>query len=260
MNVECPWRSTRCLTTDFVTPNDVGVKEQTDAIRKFVSNDDDFIRVVCAFVRDEFKYPLDNGGNPSAGLLFKRYDKGCCGRYFFSKTMDYAWGYPNETLALKLGICIDTACLTTSLLKSGGIDAKVVLGSVVNNEDNSVAGYHAWTKFLFKGIPSIDETTIHSDAETIIAQGSVYNRTSDWSKNTGIHYENHASFDDLDYYVEGLLGVEMACLMGMSPSMVECYGAQEAISMMADRRKKIAKEWRKADIIKHRILSEAWGA
>ena len=257
---EVPWRPSRWLTTEFVRPSNVAVAEQAAALRKLAATDDDYIRMCANYVRDHFIYPLQKDGDPSAGLVFKRYDKAnICKTYFYNQVMPYAWGFPQETMKLGLGICIDTALLMTSLLIAGGIAAKCALGAIVNAKDDSVAGYHAWSKFIFKGDPSIDETTIHSKVETITRIAGVYNKYSDWATTNGIYYRQEAEFDDKVYDSTGGLGQDMVCLMGLTPQRVECYGLVDTLQRMDERRKSMAKEWRKAEIIKHNILSHAYG-
>lgn len=257
---EVPWRPARWSVTEFVRPFNCAVLEQATALRKLVTTDDEFIRVCANYVRDNFTYPLEKNGDPSAGLVFKRYDKGgCYKKYFYNQEMDYAWGFPQETMKLKLGICIDTALLMTSLLISGGIPAKVALGAVINNEDGSVAGYHAWSTFMFHGEKCASETTIHSKVETINRITSLYYATSDWSKGNGIHYQQDAEFDNKVYDATTDLGKDMVALMGLPAQRVECYGIQDTLEYREKKRKSMVKEWRKSEIIKQRILSQAYG-
>jgi hypothetical protein len=257
---ECPWRPARWLTTEFVRPFTAVVIEQSTILRKLVTTDDEYIRVCATYVRDNFTYPLEKNGDPSAGLLFKRYDKGgCYKKYFYTKEMDYAWSFPQEVILTNLGICIDTALLMTSLLISGGIPAKVALGAVINNKDGSVAGYHAWSTFMYQGEKCADETTIHSKVETINRITSLYYDTSDWSKDNGIHYRQDADFDNKVYDATTELGKDMVCLMGLPAQRVECYGIQDTLEYREKKRRNMAKEWRKTEIIKQHILSQAYG-
>lgn len=260
----CPWRPARCLVTDFITPNNVAVKEQSDKIKKLCKTDDDYIAACAKFVGDEFEYPLDYMGNPSAGMSFKMYDKGRWWKYFFSKTMDYTWKYPNEVLVSKLGICEGTANLYTSLLLAGGVPAKTALGAVVNVKDDSVAGYHAWTEMVYKGNRSTNETTIHPYADTIKKAASTYNSESDWATSNGIYYRLESLMNDTGYEAEGDLGKEMVSLMGMSAQKydrlyLECFGIGDVLDKIKNKRRLIAKEWAKSENIKQHILKLAYG-
>jgi len=259
MNIpECPWRPARWLTTEFVRPFNCAIQEQAIALRKMVTADNEYIKVCANFVRDSFVYPLDYLKAPSAGLVFRRYDKGRCWKYFYNQTLDYAWGFPNETLKIKRGICIDTALLMTSLLIAGGIPAKCAIGAVVNAKTNEVVGYHAWSTFAYKGEQSVDETTIHFEAETITRQASVYNVASDWANTNGIFYRQEAEFDNVDYTATGILGSEMVCLMGLPAQRVQCFGLNDTLERMYLKRKAMAREWRKSETIKHQLLSLAY--
>ena len=258
--IECPWRPARWGTIEFVRPYTPAILEQAIALRKLVVTDDEYIKLCANFVRDNFVYPLEKNGDPSAGLLFKRYDKGwLVKRYFYNQEMDYAWGFPQETLKLGKGICIDTALLMTSLLIAGGVSAKCCLGAVVNSKDDSIAGYHAWTKFMYRGELCVCETTIHTKAETITRIASVYYKTSDWANTNGIYYQQEAEFDNKDYTATGELGKDMVCLMGLTPQRVECYGLVDTLERVDKKRRSMAREWRKAEMLKHNILANAYG-
>jgi hypothetical protein len=263
-----PWRPAQWLTTDFIQPDNIAVKEQAAVLKRLCRTDDEFVEACAVFVRDGFVYPNKKNGEPSAGLIFKRYDKGnIIKSYCYNQTMDYAWGFPNETLKLKRGICIDTALLMTSLLLAGGVPSKCALGAVVNAKTGEVAGYHAWSTFIYKDEPSADETTIHFEADTITRLTSVYDPNSDWASTNGIWYRQEAEFDDKLYGATGKLGVEMVSLMGVAPVRtlsivgdIKTYGLQDALERLEAKRKFMAREWSKADTLKQNILNKAYGA
>jgi len=257
---ECPWRPARWLVTDFITPDNPAIKEQAEQLRKLSQSDDDYIKLCAVFIRDNFVYPLDRAGNPSAGLLWRRYDKGTCiPKYFYNQTLDYAWGFPCETIKIKKGICIDTALLMTSLLIAGGVPSRCALGAVMNRETDTVAGYHAWSTFMYKGEKCADETTIHFQTETITRINSLYNKFSDWVMTNGIYYRQDADFDKGLYEATTDTGEVVVSLMGLPPAQVECYGLQETLEMLGKRHKAMVKEWRRAEMTKHKILSLAYG-
>jgi hypothetical protein len=112
---------------------------------------------------------------------------------------------------------------------------------------------------MYQGERCANETTIHTKAETINRITSLYNRTSDWANSTGIYYKEEAQFDQNGYEGTGALGGDMVCLMGLTPQRVECFGLQDALTRMDVKRKSMAKEWRKSEAIKEKILSEAYG-
>jgi hypothetical protein len=257
---EVPWRPARWLTTNFVQPDNPAVKEEAAKLKSISQTDDEYVLACAEFIRDSFIYPLDYLKEPSAGMVLRRYDKGRWWKYYFNKTMDYSWGFPCETLVIGKGICIDTALLMTSLLMAGGIYAKTALGAVVNSKTDEVAGYHAWTEMIYKGVGSTCETTIHSkDTDTILQIASTYNRNSDWATSNGIYYKLEARFDDKLYEPAGLLGTEMVSLMGMTPQRVECFGMVDTLARLYEKRKALSREWRKSAIITYKILSQAYG-
>jgi hypothetical protein len=165
-----------------------------------------------------------------------------------------------ETINPKMmkGICIDTALLMTSLLIAGGVPSKCAIGEVVRTQDGIIAGYHAWSTFIFKGVDSVCETTIHFNAETINSKDSVYNKCSDWARNNGIYYREQANFDNVDYIKSGDLGQEMVQLMGLPSIRVECYGLQDTLERMEKKKASMVKEWRQEEAFKHKILSQAY--
>jgi hypothetical protein len=260
-----PWRPAAYQTIDFIQSNNIAIKDQASILKALAHSEDDYIRVVSNYIRDDFVYPLQKDKDPSAGLCFLRYDDGCfIKKYYCKKEMEYAWGFPNETIVIKKGICIDTALLMTSLLLAGGIPAMCCLGAIVNVKDDSVAGYHAWSEFMYLGDLCADETTIHFPAETIIRIGGAYYKNSDWAKTNGIYYRKESMFNNTDEQTAGPLGCNMVALMGLPPQRVDetrvkCFGIQDTLDRMEKKGKAIAKEWRKSETIKHQILSHAFG-
>lgn len=113
------------------------------------------VKPVIDFNYNSIRYPLDFFGNPlTAGRL--SYAKSLL-FWLFNKTQGYIWQYPNMVLLSKLGVCIDTANLVTSLLRVLGLDAYTTLGEVRLSQNNELLGYHAWTLLG----DNIIETTIH---------------------------------------------------------------------------------------------------
>ena len=263
---ECTWRPGRYLVTDFIMPDNIAVKEQADVMRKLAGNDDDYIKIVAAFIRDpkNFIYPLQKDGDPSSGLKFERYDNGCAinKRYSYKQEMDYSWGFPPETLIIHKGICIDTALLMTSLLIAGGISAKNCIGAVCDIKTGQDVGYHSWSQFMYRGEMCGGETTIHFDAETIIRVSGLYYPNSDWALSNGIYYRREAEWDKTGYDAIGKLGECGVAFMGMSPRIlqnnVRCFGLQAALNRMERKQKDIA-AWRESEAHKTKILSDVFG-
>jgi len=113
------------------------------------------LKNVIDFNYNSIRYPLDFFGNPlTAGRL--SYAKYLLS-WLFNKTQGYIWQYPNMVLLSKLGVCIDTSNLMTSLLRVLGLDAYTALGEVRLSQSNELLGYHAWTLLG----DNIIETTIH---------------------------------------------------------------------------------------------------
>ncbi len=158
--------------------------------------------------------------------------------------------------------CIDTSLLMTSLLIAGDVPAVCALGEVVRASDNSVTGYHAWPEFDYKGKPQAGETTVHFEADTIIGQNSLYEPDSDWAKNNDLFYRKQSGIGNGFYEATGNLSSEMVKLMGLPPlpaEMVQSYGLQETLEHMEKKRKALAREWRKSEVLKTKILFLAFG-
>lgn len=156
---ETPWRfGERYLVIDFITPNNISI---VDAVKALVNEPlDVFIENVAKWIRDEFIYPFDSQGNPSAQGQLLRNKTGFTS-YLFKKCVDYMWSLPNETVLMEAGICIDTSNLVESVLRNKLVDAWCVLGSVKNSITNEILGYHAWIEVPYRGILHVLETTIH---------------------------------------------------------------------------------------------------
>ncbi len=255
----CPFRPTQQLVTEFITPNNYAVKTIADKLRALFPKDDDFILAVATYIRDDFIYPNDLKGRPASALLFCAHDITCY-KWLLRKRMDYAWFYPNETIAAKGGICIDTALLFVSILIAGGIHAKVALGAIVEVPSGNVVGYHAWgDDFIYKGRPSIGEMTIHFKAMTIVDQASVYNPDSDWAKSNLTAYSREANMDNIGYTGFGSLGLSGVQFMGLPASRVKYYGLNTTLEVMERKQRAIMKEWRQCEALTHSILSKAYG-
>ena len=228
------------LITDFVNPN-ISVN--------FSSAGDKLVEEVAAFIRDQFRYPLV-GGNPSADGQFRRFHKNLC-RYHFSQYAYYMWSFPQETLLIGKGICIDTANLATSLLVSK-LNALVCLGEVRTSREDTLLGYHAWTLCPYKNDIYLLETTIHEmGINNLVTVSSAYGRNSDWAKQGNIYYLEKARYNNT------LFSGDTSIVAGMAlpANRILLYGLDEA---KIYPKRKLYKEWRQEEIIKTKLLRQAF--
>lgn len=219
---------------------------------------DKFVDNVAAFMRDEFKYPLDSGGNPSVDGQLLRYRVSLLGGYHFKDCRYYVWSFPLESLVSKLGYCAETANLGASILrvkrpKADKVNAWVCLGEVRTVEPDELQGYHAWVRYLKpeSNIPTLAEFTIHTDR--FINQFSlndVYNKESEWAKVRNLWYRELAGYTE-DSYIEEPGGENILTLMAYPFTYVRVYGL-DAIPNI--NKKKMAKEFRKLEIRKQEII------
>lgn len=254
-----PWRFGEVyVAIDFVQAKNVAIKEQANALFNGVSGDGAVDRV-ASWIRDEFYYPLDNSGNPSASGQLLRHQKGILAGYHFKNCIYYAWSLPNEVLgATKCGICIDTANLAGSILRAKGIeDAWVCIGDVKSVPDDSLLGRHAWVEVPYHDAIFVLETTIHAEgANNLAAAAEVYDKTSLWAENAGLYYAVQARYNEEDFIGEGPLGAQAIELMGYPAGMMQQYGL-DATRRRSNR--KLHREWKREELKKESLLKEAWG-
>ncbi len=185
------WRfGDKYYITEFVRPDTYEVVTSADRLRATTAEQK--VLNVARWIRDEFYYPLDWRGQPSAdGQLLK--SRKAIGSYHFKKCVNYMWLFPGECIMMRFGICIDTSLVTTSVLLRLGIDSVVALGAVYDQRGN-LLGYHAWTEFILNGIRYVLETTIHErDVNNIMLAEDAY------SGKYGIRYDKYAEFNHLKY-------------------------------------------------------------
>jgi len=212
----------------------------------FLNTGDKRVEDVAAFIRDEFTYPLIND-NPSADGQLRRYHKSLF-KYHFQKCVYYMWSFPQEVLAQKLGICIDTANLATSLLVPN--NAWCCLGEV-RAIDGNLLGLHAWTEFPYKGEPTIMETTIHKPANTLVPVKDAYDKNSNWAIKGGVYYVEQARYNNTTFHGDsGIVAV-----MGLPTKRVWLFGLEETKLFPA---KKLYREWEREERWKTKLLAEAY--
>jgi len=214
---KCPWRfGEPCLVTDFVTPDNIGVREAVALLNG--EDPDTTIENIAAWVRDDFQYPLDKKGNPCASGRLQRYQVSWH-NWLFSKYVPYMWAYPNEVLLTKKGICIATANLCTSAYRAGGLDAWTVLGEVRRAKSDALVGYHAWTDVLYKEARTTTETTVEEKVNILFPADLTTARGSLWAQKRDLYYVPQSRFREDEYIAEGPLGGIMMELIGLPAGM-----------------------------------------
>ncbi len=185
------WRfGDRYFITEFVRPNTFEVELMAERLR--ARSAEERVLNVARWIRDDFYYPLDWRGQPSAdGQLLK--SRRAIGSYHFKKCVNYMWLFPSETIMMGFGICIDTSLVATSVLLRLGVDSVVALGAVYDQK-GSLLGYHAWTEFTINNTRYVLETTIHErEVNNVMLAEDAY------SGKYGIRYDKYAEFNHIKY-------------------------------------------------------------
>lgn len=254
---ECPWRfGEKYLATDFVTPSNIAIREEADVLHEG-TDDDQFIYMASRWVRDNFFYPLDRAGKPSAQGQLLRHHISLTAGYHCKKCVYYAWSLPNEVIgATKCGICVDTANLAASILRAKTIDAWVVLGDVLSAKDDTLLGRHAWVMVPVGGVNQVIETTIHeANINNVIEAALVYDKTSWWAQDKGIYYSVQARYNEKEYIGEGPLGGQIMELFFLPAKRVMIFGLNGTRRL---KPRKLYKEWRQEERIKTALVAEAY--
>ena len=85
-------------------------------------------------------------------------------------------GYAAQTATIGKGICFDSACLCTTLLRIKQIPAWTVLGAVLRTKSKRFLGLHAWTETIMEnGTQVVIETTVHPHPPELIKTSQIYN-------------------------------------------------------------------------------------
>ena len=241
----------RYRVTEFVQPNNYAVQEAL----KSLPGPPGIIPLVN-FIRDEFKYPLDSGGNPSTDGHFLRYHKRTFPPEFqFNVSRYYIWAFPAEVLISKIGYCAETANLATSLLRAKGIDAWTGLGEV-RKTDDTLLGYHAWTiienRYLL-------ETTIHrSGVDITLNLSEAYDKTSQFAQNGNVYYFEHGRYNEQEYIGKTSLGQSgiIFQLIGKPTGFKALYEMEHPPRIKPHQ---LHKQWQKEEHLKHLHLLRAFG-
>jgi len=252
---EVPWRfGERYLATDFIMAKNVSVMEQAEALSG--DSQDNFVEKVARWIRDEFFYPLDNAENPAAQGQLLRHQKGFA-NWLFKNCVYYAWSLPNEVLdATECGICIDTANLAGSVLRAKEIDAWVCLGDVKSTSNDTLLGRHAWVTVPYRKLTFLIETTVHDPgANNLVEAAQVYDRNSAWAQNKGLYYILQSRYNESTFIGEGPLGAQIVGMMGLPANRVLLFGVDATLSQAP---RKLYREWRHEELLKERLLKEAY--
>jgi hypothetical protein len=140
----------------------------------FPNETDRVIRAVAAYIAKQLEYPLDYRGRPTAARNTKVF-KFWNGFYLTDETEDYGWLLPSQAHAVRKGICVDSSCLATTLLRIKNVQAWTVLGVILKTKTGKVLGFHAWTEAVKAcGEHVVLETTVHPKPAQLIAAEKMY--------------------------------------------------------------------------------------
>lgn len=135
---------------------------------------DEIIQSVMAYVAKKIRYPLDFMGRPTAAHSAKVY-KWWNGLYLHSRNSDYGWLFPSQVLEAKAGICFDSSCLTTTLLRIKRVRAWTVMGVTLRTKSKRVLTSHAWTEAVKDDLAHVViETTVHPKPGKLVLAEELY--------------------------------------------------------------------------------------
>ena len=219
---------------EFIIPDAYAIRKIADQFKKL--SDKEFIYEVAHWVRDNFTYPLNSRGEPAAehewhyyeygtdcpyrglankilgrlGYIWAESDK----RFLFNRRWPYVWQDALMSLVTKIGICIDTAILCSSILRvRKNIRSFCEVGYVTVPGDPRRFG-HAWSIAQIEGKWLLIETTIHEkDVENVVERekavsdginGVVYHPIERWNET---EYEQLGSWIEVSGLPLGPRGV-----------------------------------------------------
>jgi len=178
-----------CYVTDFVQVDNPELSRIAVALKAWRQ---DSVRGVFDYICKQIKYPLNFRGKPAVERRIKLF-KWWNGLYLFDEYTKYGWLTPGQTIRAGYGICIDTACLCTSLLRVLGHNAYVCLGAMLESGTRRMLGLHAWSIVEIHGEWHVLETTVHPGPAPIIPLEVAY--TGRWK----ITYDEAARFNEIEY-------------------------------------------------------------
>jgi len=134
----------------------------------------EIIRAVSAWVAKHVDYPLDWRGKPNANRKIKLFKFGGS-VYHVDLSREYGWLKPNQTATVRKGICFDTACLATSILRIKKVKAYTVIGAILTSKKRKLQGFHAWTEAADEeGQHWVIETTVHPNPPELVLAKDLY--------------------------------------------------------------------------------------
>jgi len=188
------WYGVERSLAEFITPDAHVIRRTAEDMPP---EPRDFYYAVSHWVRDSFRYPLNQRGEPAAEhtLAFYEYGSNCPYRrlanrllyklgyvwkdfeknYLFYRRWEYVWQTPLETILTGYAICIDSSLLCTSLHQVRLEEVYVEVGYVTFRGDPNRYG-HAWSIGLIDGEWLLTETTIHDqNVENVIPREEALN-------------------------------------------------------------------------------------
>jgi len=153
-----------CFVTEFIQVDNPVLRRIVNGFR--AKTLDEAIAKAQEYVAKTLEYPLDFRGRPSASRQLKIF-KWWNGFYLEEKNQDYGWLRPAEAVVTRKGICFDSACLLTTLLRMLQVEAYTVLGAVLATAKKQLLGFHAWTEAAQSNSQHVvTETTVHPKPAT----------------------------------------------------------------------------------------------
>jgi len=161
---------------------------------RFPAEPDQAIKAVAAYVAKKLEYPLDYRGRPTAARNTKVF-KFWNGFYLTDENVDYGWLLPSQAFMVRKGICVDSSCLATTLLRIKNVKAWTVLGVILKTRTRRILGFHAWTEAVkARGQHLVMETTVHPKPAKLVPAKQMY------LGGLSITYDPLAWFNETEYF------------------------------------------------------------
>jgi len=142
--------------------------------RRFPKETDRVIEAVAMYIAKKLEYPLDYRGRPTAARNTKVF-KFWNGFYLTDENLDYGWLLPSQVYMVRKGICVDSSCLATTLLRIKNVKAWTVLGVILKTKTHRILGFHAWTEAVnARAQHLVMETTVHPKPAEFVAAKKMY--------------------------------------------------------------------------------------
>jgi len=240
--------------TEFVQPKTFEVYRLYENLK--TEDNDQYVKNVADHIRDNYQYPFDSSGKPSASAQLLLFQIGW-GRWHFKRCVEYHWNLVSETIVSRKGICIDSSILCTSLLRAKPVPAWVVIGAV-KKLDDTILGYHAWTDVWYRDDWWLVETTIHEPKiNNMILSKEAYNKNSSTAQKLGFYYQPMARFNEQKYeeLEKQPFSLPPTELLRLPPYWKE-KPFLEALPKL--KPKKLYKLWKEAEIKKVKLVTDSF--